>query len=154
MTFQSTVYDATYDGKDSIERQLTSDNLWWLKVVDRQDQSIAEAIPLIVLSSLWQGRSEGERDWEMQGDTTEESVSYWFFSEKMKLWNILCQLCRPTLPPQRHEHLVSYLISFLFSAACPILCPLRPIVKSEKERWQKAKKKNKQVKTQEKGMIK
>lgn len=56
---------ATDDGNDSTEQRLIGDILWWLKVADRQEQSIEEhRVPLIALSfpcSVWQGRTEGER---------------------------------------------------------------------------------------------
>ena len=121
-------YGATDDGKDSIKRRLIGDTLWWLKVVDRQEQSIEErlAFDSVVTSPLFltgQNRGRG-RDKHRAGREKQPTTG----PRTPKWWNRLCQPRRPR-PSVKDTSIalplsLSLSLSFSISpssAACPIL---------------------------------
>lgn len=138
-------YGATDDGKDSIKRRLIGDTLWWLKVVDRQEQSIEErlAFDSVVTSPLFLTGQNRGRGRDKQRARREKEPTTGPRQSTPKWWNRLCQLCRPRPSVKDARIALPFSLSLSLRLQLHVLfCgSLGAFNRTKEEGWQEAKRK-------------
>ena len=142
-------YGATDDGKDSIKRRLIGDTLWWLKVVDRQEQSIEErlAFDSVVTSPLFltgQNRGRGRDKHREQGERNSQPQ---VLAHQNGETDYVSRVGQGRLSKTPASHSLSLSLSLCLSLSLrlqlhvPFCGSLGPVIRNKEEGWQEAKRK-------------